>query len=201
MTPRQRRMTLVVGIVAGVSVAGALALNAFRENVTFYFNPTEVSGGKVPAGERFRLGGMVTKGSVQHQPGSQEWHFTVTDFNKQVSVTYNGVLPDLFREGRLNQDSVQARIGIQFSQQREQLAFARLFGQDVRFGNDSEFGAGLLLASDVNLGRRILAHAHKREAGYDPACLQRGDAPGQFALNLRGYGAAINDGCHVVGDC
>lgn len=99
MTPRQRRMTLVLGIVAGVSVAGALALSAFRENVTFFFDPTQVATGQVPAGERFRLGGMVTQGSLRRAPGSLEVHFLVTDFSHEVPVTYSGVLPDLFREG------------------------------------------------------------------------------------------------------
>jgi len=100
MTPRQKRMALVLGIVAGVSVAGALALTAFRQNVTFFFDPTQVSAGQVPAGERFRLGGMVTKGSVQRAPGSLEVHFVVTDFKHDVPVSYTGVLPDLFREGQ-----------------------------------------------------------------------------------------------------
>jgi cytochrome c-type biogenesis protein CcmE len=100
MTPRQKRMTLVFGIIAGVSVAGALALSAFRQNVTFFFDPTQVASGAVPAGERFRLGGMVTKGSVQRAPGSLEIHFVVTDFKHEVPVSYTGVLPDLFREGQ-----------------------------------------------------------------------------------------------------
>ena len=99
MTPRQRRMTLVVGIVAGVSIAGTLALSAFRQNVTFFFDPTQVAAGQVPAGERFRLGGMVTEGSVQRAPGSLEVHFVVTEFRHDVPVSYTGVLPDLFREG------------------------------------------------------------------------------------------------------
>lgn len=99
MTPRQRRLTLVIGIVAGVSIAGALALSAFRQNVTFFFDPTQVAAGQVPAGERFRLGGMVTKGSVHRDPGSLEVHFVVTDFKSNVPVSYTGVLPDLFREG------------------------------------------------------------------------------------------------------
>lgn len=99
MTPRRRRMILVLGIVAGVSIAGALALSAFRQNVTFFFDPSEVVAGKVPAGERFRLGGMVTKGSVQRAPGSLEVRFVVTDFSHEVPVSYSGVLPDLFREG------------------------------------------------------------------------------------------------------
>lgn len=99
MTPRQRRLGLVIGIVVGVSIAGALALNAFRNNVTFFFDPSQVVAGQVPAGERFRLGGMVTKGSVQRAPGSLELHFVVTDFAHDVPVSYSGVLPDLFREG------------------------------------------------------------------------------------------------------
>jgi cytochrome c-type biogenesis protein CcmE len=99
MTPRQRRMTLVLGIVAGVGIAGALALSAFRSNVTFYFDPTKVAAGEVKPGEHFRLGGMVTKGSVKREPGSLEVHFVVTDFEHNVPVSYTGVLPDLFREG------------------------------------------------------------------------------------------------------
>ncbi|TLY59284.1 MAG: cytochrome c biogenesis protein CcmE [Gammaproteobacteria bacterium] len=81
MTPRRRRMALVLGIVAGVAIAGALALSAFRQNVTFFFDPTQVAAGKVPAGERFRLGGMVTQGSLQRAPGSLEVRFVVTDFS------------------------------------------------------------------------------------------------------------------------
>jgi cytochrome c-type biogenesis protein CcmE len=99
MTPRQRRMTLVFSILAGVSIAGVLALSAFRQNVTFFFDPTEVAAGKVRDGEHFRLGGMVTQGSVQRAPGSLEVRFVVTDFKHDVPVTYTGVLPDLFREG------------------------------------------------------------------------------------------------------
>ncbi len=99
MTPRRRRLVLVLGIVAGVGIAGALALSAFRQNVTFFFDPSQVVAGEVPAGERFRLGGMVTKGSLQRPPGSLEVHFVVTDFSHEVPVSYTGVLPDLFREG------------------------------------------------------------------------------------------------------
>jgi cytochrome c-type biogenesis protein CcmE len=100
MTPRQRRLTLVIGILAGVSIAGALALTAFRENVTFFFDPSQVVQGKVTEGEHFRLGGMVSKGSIQREPGSLEVRFLVTDFAHEVPVSYTGVLPDLFREGQ-----------------------------------------------------------------------------------------------------
>ncbi|MGA3155989.1 MAG: cytochrome c maturation protein CcmE [Steroidobacteraceae bacterium] len=99
MTPRQRRMTLVAVIVIGVSLAGALALRAFRENVMFYFDPTKVAAGEVKVGQRFRLGGMVVKGSLQREPGTLNVHFIVTDFKNSVPVAYSNVLPDLFREG------------------------------------------------------------------------------------------------------
>ncbi len=98
MTPRRRRLVLVLGILAGVSLAGGLALSAFRQNVTFYFVPTQVIDGKVHPGEEFRMGGLVAKGSVYRKPGSLEVHFTVTDLKHQVPVIYTGVLPDLFRE-------------------------------------------------------------------------------------------------------
>jgi len=99
MTPRRRRLILVLGIVVGVSIAGALALSAFRRNVTFFFDPTQVAAGQVPTGERFRLGGMVTQGSLHRAAGSLEVRFIVTDFSHEVPVSYTGVLPDLFREG------------------------------------------------------------------------------------------------------
>jgi cytochrome c-type biogenesis protein CcmE len=99
MTARQRRMTLVAVIIAGVALAGALALRAFRENVMFYFDPTKVAAGQVRQGEHFRLGGMVVRGSVQRAAGSLDVKFVVTDFAHDVPVTYDKVLPDLFKEG------------------------------------------------------------------------------------------------------
>jgi len=99
MTPRQRRMVLVTVIVCGVGIAAALTLRAFRENVTFYFDPTKVAAGEVKAGQRFRLGGMVQAGSVQRTPGSLAVRFVVSDFKNVVPVRYDKVLPDLFKEG------------------------------------------------------------------------------------------------------
>jgi cytochrome c-type biogenesis protein CcmE len=101
MTPqRRKRLYLVLGIVVGVGVAAALALSAFRQNVTFYFIPTQVAGGEVHGDQSFRLGGMVSKGSVQRAAGSLQVSFVLTDFKHDVPVTYTGVLPDLFREGQ-----------------------------------------------------------------------------------------------------
>jgi cytochrome c-type biogenesis protein CcmE len=92
-------MVLVAVIVCGVGLAAALTLRAFRENVTFYFDPTKVAAGEVKAGQRFRLGGMVLAGSVRRTPGSLDVRFVVSDFRNTVPVTYDKVLPDLFKEG------------------------------------------------------------------------------------------------------
>jgi cytochrome c-type biogenesis protein CcmE len=101
MTPaRKRRLYWVLGILAGVGIAGALALSAFQKNVMFFFDPTQVAAGEVKQGERFRLGGMVSKGSFHRQPGSLDVTFVVTDFKTEQPVKYTGVLPDLFREGQ-----------------------------------------------------------------------------------------------------
>jgi cytochrome c-type biogenesis protein CcmE len=98
MTPRRKRIYLVLGILAGVAIAAALALQAFRSNVMYYFDPTQVAAGEVKAGQRFRLGGMVEVGSVKRQSGSLEVRFVVTDFKHGLPVSYTGVLPDLFKE-------------------------------------------------------------------------------------------------------
>jgi cytochrome c-type biogenesis protein CcmE len=99
VTPRRRRLFWVLGILCGVGLAGGLALRAFQQNVMFYFDPTRIAAGEVKPGQRFRLGGMVEKGSVARKPGSLEIHFAVTDFRHSVPVRYDNVLPDLFREG------------------------------------------------------------------------------------------------------
>ena len=100
MTPRRRRMLFVALIVFGVAGAAGLALTAFRDNVLYFYSPTDVTAGKIPVGRTFRVGGMVDKGSVIREPGSLEVKFVVTDFAHDVTVRYTGVLPDLFREGQ-----------------------------------------------------------------------------------------------------
>ena len=100
MTPRRRRMVLVGVIVLGVGAATAFALTAFKDNLLYYYPPTDVTAGKAPADRVFRLGGMVEEGSLKREPGSMEVRFVVTDFQNDVTVSYSGVLPDLFREGQ-----------------------------------------------------------------------------------------------------
>src|SRR5262245_66521412 len=100
MTARQKRMLMVAGIVFGVGLAAWLGTQAFRSNVMFFFDPTQIAEGKAPSGERFRLGGMVVKGSIQKTPGTLDVRFLVTDFKHTVPVTYSKILPDLFRDGQ-----------------------------------------------------------------------------------------------------
>ena len=100
MTPRRRRMMLVGLILVGVSTAVAFALTAFKSNLEYFHTPTEVVEGKVPKDKQFRLGGMVPEGSFKRVPGSMEATFVLTDYANNVTVSYTGVLPDLFREGQ-----------------------------------------------------------------------------------------------------
>jgi cytochrome c-type biogenesis protein CcmE len=92
---------LLIGLVlAGVVVSATFALRAFRENLSYFFSPTEVTAGQAPASRNFRLGGLVEDGSVSRAPGSLTVEFLVTDCANTVPVRYTGVLPDLFREGQ-----------------------------------------------------------------------------------------------------
>ena len=100
MTPRRKRLFAVLAIVSGVGAATALAMLAFRDNLLYFYNPTQVLAGDAPSGRTFRIGGMVTQGSVQRTPGSLEVRFVVTDYRNSIPVRYEGLLPDLFREGQ-----------------------------------------------------------------------------------------------------
>lgn len=100
LTPRRRRMVLVGFIVLGVGAAAAFALTAFQDNLLYYYPPSDVAAGKAPGDRVFRLGGMVEEGSLKRETGSMEVRFVVTDFQQDVTVSYSGVLPDLFREGQ-----------------------------------------------------------------------------------------------------
>ncbi|MDJ0927957.1 MAG: cytochrome c maturation protein CcmE [Gammaproteobacteria bacterium] len=100
MKPRRQRMLAVIIILAGVGLAVGLALQAFQENLLFFYSPTQVLAGEQPDDRKFRLGGLVASGSLQRKPGELEVTFLVTDNSNAVPVSYTGVLPDLFREGQ-----------------------------------------------------------------------------------------------------
>jgi len=100
MTPRQKRMTTVAVILAGVGIATAFALQAFQKNLLYYYSPTQIQAGEAPDTRNFRVGGLVQDGSFSRETGSLEAKFTLTDYQNTVKVSYTGVLPDLFREGQ-----------------------------------------------------------------------------------------------------
>ena len=100
MTPRQKRMVTVVAILAGVGIATTFALKAFNQNLLYYYSPSQIAKGEAPSNRSFRVGGLVQNNSLHRQPGSLEVTFVVTDFQKEIPVSYTGVLPDLFREGQ-----------------------------------------------------------------------------------------------------
>ena len=97
---RKKRLLIIVAILAGVSIAVTLALSALKENINLFYTPTQIASGEAPHDTRIRAGGMVEKGSLQRSADSLDVKFIVTDFNKSVTITYRGILPDLFREGQ-----------------------------------------------------------------------------------------------------
>ena len=97
---RKQRLYLLSLMVVGVAAAVAFALKSFNENLMFYFSPSEVIAGKAPNDHPFRLGGMVVEGSVARPGDGLLVRFDLTDYNDTIRVEYNGVLPDLFREGQ-----------------------------------------------------------------------------------------------------
>ena len=99
MKRKHKRLTFVVIAMALLGAAATLALIAFRDNIVFFYSPTEVAEKKIADGRRIRIGGLVEEGSVRKQPGAVVV-FRLTDLNTAIPVQYKGLLPDLFREGQ-----------------------------------------------------------------------------------------------------
>ncbi|MDD2865645.1 MAG: cytochrome c maturation protein CcmE [Methylococcales bacterium] len=97
---KQKRLGLILLMVAGISIATFFGLHAFNDNLMYFFSASDVIEGKAPKDHLFRLGGMVVKGSVVRQPSGLTVRFVLTDMAKEVTVEYTGILPDLFREGQ-----------------------------------------------------------------------------------------------------
>lgn len=110
---RKKRLFIVLAIVAGVGIAVALALSALQQNINLFYTPTQIAAGEAPEGTRIRAGGLVEEGSVKRTNDSLSVAFRVTDGAQAITITYQGILPDLFREGqgivalgRVNADGV-----------------------------------------------------------------------------------------------
>lgn len=112
MKPRHRKLALIVLVVAVVGGAVALVLNAFQSNLVFFFTPTQVANGEAPTGRAFRIGGLVEEGSIRREADGLTTRFVVTDTARSMPVTYTGILPDLFKEGKGVVAQGQLREGI-----------------------------------------------------------------------------------------
>ena len=98
MTKRHNRMMLVGLLVSGVFLAGYLGIKAFSENLLYFYTPSDIMTGKAPKDKSFRVGGLVEDGSVERD--GMLVKFSVTDNLESIEVSYEGILPDLFREGQ-----------------------------------------------------------------------------------------------------
>jgi cytochrome c-type biogenesis protein CcmE len=96
--PRHKRIALITGGLAAISLAAVLALQALDSNIAFFVTPSEIADGKAPQDKIFRVGGYVKEGSMRRD--NLTVHFIITDTAKDVPVTYTGILPDLFQEGK-----------------------------------------------------------------------------------------------------
>ncbi len=100
MKPRTRRGLAIVGGLAALGVASALVLNAFQSNLVFFFSPSQIAANEAPRNQAFRLGGLVEVGSIKRVPNGLTVNFVVTDLAQKIPVSYTGLLPDLFTEGK-----------------------------------------------------------------------------------------------------
>jgi len=91
---------MVILVLFGVSIATVLGLTAFKENLLYFYSPTQVAAGEAPDNRSFRIGGLVVKGSVVRETEGLGVQFDLTDNTKTMTVKYTGILPDLFREGQ-----------------------------------------------------------------------------------------------------
>ena len=100
MKRRHKRITFILAGLAGLGIAAALVLNAFQNNLVFFFSPSQVVAKEAPLNRTFRVGGLVEQGTLKRDNDGLTVRFTVTDTAKSVPVIYKGILPDLFKEGR-----------------------------------------------------------------------------------------------------
>lgn len=97
---RRRRLLWIAAIALAVSGTAYGVIRAFNDNMVFFYTPTQLLAGEAPAGRSLRIGGMVESGSIEREAGTLTIRFRITDQGQSVPVTYTGVLPDLFKEGK-----------------------------------------------------------------------------------------------------
>tara|TARA_B110000858_G_scaffold162625_2_gene187814 strand:- start:4650 stop:5111 length:462 start_codon:yes stop_codon:yes gene_type:complete len=97
---RRKKLGIILFIAAGLSIAVGFTAFALKQNINMFYTPTQVAEGEVGLGQHFRIGGMVKTGSVDGAADSLKVRFLTTDFVSDVPIQYEGILPDLFREGQ-----------------------------------------------------------------------------------------------------
>ena len=97
---RKQRLFIILGMVSGLGIAVGLVMYALSQNINLFFTPTQIVKGEAPPAQMIRVGGMVADGTVDRDPQSLKVAFEVTDFDHNVRISYEGILPDLFREGQ-----------------------------------------------------------------------------------------------------
>jgi cytochrome c-type biogenesis protein CcmE len=100
MKRRHKRIGFILAGLAGLGIAAALALNAFQDNLVFFFSPSQIAAKQAPTGRTFRVGGLVEQGTVKRETDGLTVRFKVTDTAQSIPVVYKGILPDLFKEGK-----------------------------------------------------------------------------------------------------
>ena len=100
MKRRHKRIIFIACSLAALGLATWLVLGAFRNNLVFFFSPTQIATKEAPVGRTFRIGGLVENGSMKRDQDGLTIRFTVTDTANTIPVVYKGILPDLFKEGR-----------------------------------------------------------------------------------------------------
>ena len=100
MSPRKKRILMVCAILVGISISVILILTAFEKNLMYFYSPTEIINGDAPKTRSFRIGGLVVTDSVIRNSDDLKVSFILTDTVNKVKVIYEGILPDLFREGQ-----------------------------------------------------------------------------------------------------
>ena len=155
MKPRTRRALAIVAGLGTLGVAAMLVLNAFQSNLVFFFSPSQIAANEAPRDRSFRIGGLVEEGSLKRDGQSLTVNFVVTDMAQRVPVSYTGMLPDLFKEGK----GVVAQ---------------------GKLGNDGVFRAEQVLAKhDENYMPPEAAEAlEKARHGQMPPSLQNAPKPG-----------------------
>ena len=100
MTPRRKPAAWIIGALIALALVTFFVVNAFRQNLVFFYTPTQIAAGEAAQGPAFRIGGMVVDKSLVRAADGVTIQFAVTDTDKVIPVQYRGILPDLFKEGK-----------------------------------------------------------------------------------------------------